>query len=504
MSSMDVSIHWFIARDGRQHGPVSDMEMRKLVELGHLRHTDLLWRQGFPDWRPAPTVFAGSPAAATAPGAGAASMAADRLHAMQAERGASERHHASTSHSVMPRFEATAGRGAMSGAAATAAAAAMSNGAAIGQSLPQPSGQPYPGGPQVASAQPGLQLSSIGERQPLSTNPSNGAQFIPQAREPRLESGPSSDFRESLPAANRGDGPPARSKRKLAIAASVALLALAGGGWYATKFMGVDFKNLIAFKKNDVKPADSAPAVSTPAEAPEQKAPEVATVALAAPSPGQVQAIEANLQKAPYWKLIATEFPDWYREKVDAAARLATEGKSETEVAKNLVQAIVELRRSQSEAALAASSPTLKALASAFKATVTRLSKEGTATCMGFIMAGESHDSVVAMIADPARNTEVNAHLLAIFSAVVEGRKSATVHADPADGDYKLLVAELVKGGWTQAELEIFADPKGASRTTPERYCQMMQDFFAAHLTIPDAAVQDRLLHRTLKLVVAG
>ena len=116
----------------------------------------------------------------------------------------------------------------------------------------------------------------------------------------------------------------------------------------------------------------------------------------------------------------------------------------------------------------------------------------------------DRNDAVVPVITDPAKNAEVNAHLLAVFNAIVEGRKAATAHADPADGDYKLLVAELVKGGWTQAELELFADPKGASRTTPERYCQMMQDFFAAHLSIPDAAVQDRLLHRTLKLVVAG
>ena len=31
--------------------------MAKLVELGHLQPTDLLWRDGFPDWRPAMVVF---------------------------------------------------------------------------------------------------------------------------------------------------------------------------------------------------------------------------------------------------------------------------------------------------------------------------------------------------------------------------------------------------------------------------------------------------------------
>lgn len=50
-------IEWYIARDGKQYGPLTDLEMRKFVELGHLRPSDLVWRYGFPDWRPALAVF---------------------------------------------------------------------------------------------------------------------------------------------------------------------------------------------------------------------------------------------------------------------------------------------------------------------------------------------------------------------------------------------------------------------------------------------------------------
>lgn len=57
MTGMQPEAQWFIARDGNQHGPLSDAEMKKLVELSYLRPTDLIWRQGFPDWRPALAVF---------------------------------------------------------------------------------------------------------------------------------------------------------------------------------------------------------------------------------------------------------------------------------------------------------------------------------------------------------------------------------------------------------------------------------------------------------------
>lgn len=68
---------WFIARDGAQHGPLSDAEMKKLVELSYLRPTDLIWRQGFPDWRPALAVFP-RPQAPTMAGAGLAAGADPR------------------------------------------------------------------------------------------------------------------------------------------------------------------------------------------------------------------------------------------------------------------------------------------------------------------------------------------------------------------------------------------------------------------------------------------
>jgi hypothetical protein len=50
-------VEWYLARDGQQYGPLSDMEMNKFNDLGHLRAADLVWRKGFADWRPAGEVF---------------------------------------------------------------------------------------------------------------------------------------------------------------------------------------------------------------------------------------------------------------------------------------------------------------------------------------------------------------------------------------------------------------------------------------------------------------
>lgn len=67
MSAPTSQIQWYLAREGKQFGPLSDAELGKFIELGHLLPTDLLWREGFAEWRPAPSVFPPKPAPPPSP-----------------------------------------------------------------------------------------------------------------------------------------------------------------------------------------------------------------------------------------------------------------------------------------------------------------------------------------------------------------------------------------------------------------------------------------------------
>ena len=78
---------WYLAREGQQYGPLTDPELAKFVELGHLQPTDLLWREGFPDWRPALAVFpapaGGRKDATPSPAADAKTVAPTSMDAMR-------------------------------------------------------------------------------------------------------------------------------------------------------------------------------------------------------------------------------------------------------------------------------------------------------------------------------------------------------------------------------------------------------------------------------------
>jgi hypothetical protein len=78
MSPPGSQTQWYLAREGQQFGPISEAELAKFIELGHLQPNDLVWREGFPDWRPALVVF--PPSSQVAP----ATMAAPMRTAAQA------------------------------------------------------------------------------------------------------------------------------------------------------------------------------------------------------------------------------------------------------------------------------------------------------------------------------------------------------------------------------------------------------------------------------------
>ena len=57
MSGTGDEIEWYLAREGKQFGPLTDGELKKVIELGHLKPDDLLWRAGQEDWQRAATIF---------------------------------------------------------------------------------------------------------------------------------------------------------------------------------------------------------------------------------------------------------------------------------------------------------------------------------------------------------------------------------------------------------------------------------------------------------------
>lgn len=50
MSNAPLEPQWYVARDGKRFGPISDAEFRQMATDGRLRELDYVWKQGFGDW----------------------------------------------------------------------------------------------------------------------------------------------------------------------------------------------------------------------------------------------------------------------------------------------------------------------------------------------------------------------------------------------------------------------------------------------------------------------
>jgi hypothetical protein len=275
----------------------------------------------------------------------------------------------------------------------------------------------------------------------------------------------------------------------------VLLALIAAGGWYVWQSRSLE--------NAGSKPVETAKSAETPSAQPSAAGPETAALSPAAVE-DSAQALDAKFQRTPMWSVVKREFPDWYSEKLKEAAKLTAQNEPEIAITKHLAESLVALRRKHANEALSASTEKLKTVANAFLANLKSLGERSVGACYGFISQGETAPVVLEIMQSPEQGAAVQAQVAAIFEAIADGRKTPTSHERAVKEDYEVLVQQLTKLGWKEDDLKVFSNPSALSREPPARVCQMVQDWFVAHLSVEDKATQERLLVETLKPVVSG
>jgi len=219
---------------------------------------------------------------------------------------------------------------------------------------------------------------------------------------------------------------------------------------------------------------------------------------------GPPETIDARLQATRLWRVVKQEFPDWYAERLKEAAAQAAENKDQAEIAQHLARALAGLRRQNSKHALAADVPQLKAVAMTFYENLAQLRKHSSEACFALISQGEASPAILSLMQNPTLAAHLQAQLTAVFEAIADGRKKVRTYPEPRRSDYDALKADLVKRGWSDADLQLFTDAGALARASPEKVCQLVHDWFAVHFEIKDTDMQLRLLVETIKPVVGG
>ena len=476
MTGQAEDVQWYIARDGKQHGPLTDVELRTFVAHSYLRQTDLIWRPGMSEWQAAPAVF---PAAFQ----GGGDPPAAKPHAMQPARPAPAPAYAAQAaapaqYASRSDFDGDALRSprgnlvkrlAIAGVALTvigggAYALAMYHGplmSIVGGSSSETASSDQT--PVVAAPE---EAATVADAQPTPPPASTPTADVPEAAD--ASHGASSN--DVIPSA--AESQPASTPQPTTTA-SVSML---GGSTVAPD------------SPKDMQVAAIEPQSSQP------------------PAPASVDGsdLDVRLQKVPVWALIKKEYPDWYTSQITSANQLAAEKKSDNEVAMVLAQGLVNLRRQNANKALSASSEKLQGIAEAFLQHLKALRTQSVSACFGFISKGETSPAVVQMMESPETATALNAQADAIFEAISEGGRNPVKHDSAVKSDYDVLIKELSKLGWKEDDLQVFSNPKLLAKREPEQVCKMVQEWFVAHLAVQDKAIRDRLLYETLKPVVSG
>lgn len=469
MTAQASDIQWYIARDGKQHGPLTDIEMRTFVAHNYLRISDLIWRPGMPEWQTAPNVF---PTAFEA-------LGQEPKHALVPAA------------APIPQPQATAY--AQSSTPHDPRGIDYENDAA-----PRPDRNLIK---RLAIA--GVAITLIG----------GGAFALTSYRGALMDmvSGSNTTSADNAPVVSAPSDPSSAATTASADKPPAA---------DATQTASATASNPATTPSNDVissaPPADAtttssvSPSVSDASSPPPPSTQtQVAAVEPQSPTPPPPPAVDGSsldlrLQTVPVWALIKREYPDWYSNEISSANKLVADNKPDSDVATLLAQGLVTLRRQNAEKALEASPEKLQAIAEAFLNHLKALRAQSVSACFGFISKGEMSPAVIQTMEHPETATALNAQTGAIFEAISEGSKSPVKHDSAVKSDYDILIKELGKLGWKEEDLQVFSNPTLLAKREPEQVCKMVQEWFIAHLAVQDKAVRDRLLYETLKPVVSG
>ena len=397
MTAPASQTQWYLAREGQQYGPLSDAELGKFVELGHLQPNDLLWREGFADWRPALVVFPPRPARQATP-----APAAKRPPASFGNELAS------------PRLSADG---------------------------------PFTGGRGRPVQSAAAEAKELGSRRSIG------------------------------------------GTLRKAVVALILVGALGASVWLA-----------YPHRRQIMEYATSLPTMAL-GSAVDRKSLETPPLA---GLKGDAKSIDTTMQAAAVWRLVKREFPDWYAARLKELEQLSAAGKDDTAIGQHMARALVALRRQQVDNALAAPVSSLKRVASAFLENLVLLRKTSTDACYTFISQGEASPAIVGLLQGSEQVLPLQTQMVAIIEAISDGRRAPRVYAQPRQSDYDILAADLTKRGWTKADLQLFSDERALAKAAPEKVCQLVQDWFAAHLDLSDSEAQQRLLVDSLRPVVAG
>ncbi len=557
MTEQDAA-QWYIARDGKQTGPMSGLEIKAIAAHNYFRATDLVWRPGLAEWQPALSLFPPAPPPAMPPALPQPPPASAAAHAQPARLDPAPMRRDPTPQlrDLAPRDPINRAPSAATGVrepisrdavprtpgpsqiAQTLQGPAAAQPALAPQPQAHPSLTPHPSAPQTQAPQapytpltgdpadrsapraPQPQSPSDQARLPVSppyreptarptqppyrqepahremANRDEDAARAPQPREPVRDASLSArrplatveahtEFEAAAPVA------PTKSRRGLMLAIATGIIAVSGGIWSAAN-PGL-FKGLIG----GLPAAHDVMASSQATLSPPRDNNSVATAG--------TSDLDARWQQSPHWQVLKREFPDWYGDRLRETAKSVGENKSDGEINKSLTDQMIALRRQNATLALSASTPKLKALANAFLNNLRQLKEQSTTACFNFISQGEATPGLLDQFGGAAsRPSAMQAQVAAIFDAIADGRRLPVSHDKPQKADYDTLMAQLAKLGWSQTDVATFADPKALARAEPARVCQMVQDWFVAHISIADETTQERLLGETLRPVVSG
>ncbi|HFB2048503.1 MAG: DUF4339 domain-containing protein [Hyphomicrobiaceae bacterium] len=462
MSEADTYIEWYLARNGQQHGPLSDAELNKFRELGHLKPDDLVWRAGFPEWRTADDVFpeyqSGAATLLSAETEEPNDFSVDATPEMQ--------------YYLEKQTESLDG---------------ISKSRLGSQDYNQHLNSVEKSDEPVLQIQQNLESATAQYRrrtgirscQESSTQPINQEEFHNDCK-----------YERSV-------------KNQILIIIVITTLAIAIlSSWYINSNQIPIIKIITDFIHKSylhVHTTVNAPAGTT-----------IKSVTVEIPTTEtyekNILGIEPRLTilSEKFWSDMRAHDGVWAGEQEQLLAKLRSNGRPELERLEFVVSALVSWRRRNADKILTTEPYYLRQIAQTFADNLRYLQNQDVKACYGFISQGELSPSVLTLYNNATHLTVLGAQIEAIIAAAENRGQNSESYSEPSEDDFKVMTKLLSNRGWTQGDVNLFSNPAALSVAPEATVCRLVSEWFEVQLQVSSTDRQMRLLAASLSPVIRG
>jgi hypothetical protein len=193
-----------------------------------------------------------------------------------------------------------------------------------------------------------------------------------------------------------------------------------------------------------------------------------------------------KLDAMPIYQALKRADPEGYSRLRSEVGKRVAHGANETEIQNFTESYAASFRRTNAEAALAASPRALATLAQSLVDILNYLQARDESLCAEYVLKGVASERIRALARETAFAALIEKQATTVFDVIADGRRNARAHEPLTEADVQSAIEGIERRGWTDQMRAALSEPTQLPTLPPGLVCRIHREWFATLGSLPE------------------